>query len=86
MNDNAILRIERAHPNLLSMQSEVKSVTYFTAIDDDRIVMTIDRRGEKPLGLALTVEQAYAISQELKHMLSMVGRGRAVNEVGRKHR
>lgn len=86
MNETALFKIERANPNLLLMPSAYKKFTFATAIDDDRMMLMIDQHGKPPLKLIMTVEEAYAVSQEIKHMLSMVGRGRAQNTVGRKHR
>jgi len=86
MNESALTKIERANPNLLLMPSMCKRITFATAIDDDRMMMMIDQYGKQPLKLMMTVEEAYAVSQEIKHMLSMVGRGRTQHAVGRKHR
>ena len=82
MKKSSIEALEKRHPDLMFTDSELKSIHYVTG-EDDRIGILVRRRGMPDQLLLMNLEQAYAVSKELKDVLFLVGRKKPDQKGGR---
>ena len=78
----SIEALEKKHPDLIFTDSEVRNVHYVTG-EDDKVGILVRGRGKPDQFLLMNLEQAYAISKELKDVLFMVGRKKVDQTGGR---